>query len=132
MPVQPDDAFMEGLYQTFMSKAKGMAPFINSDGAKKLTPDEISLLWNKRAMPIEKEWELHRAVNPDGSPMYSREQIGLMVYPERERLAKSGGNIEPKAFIGQANRIAQREAAKRQAAQATEPYLSDLGMEGGL
>ena len=127
MPVQPDDVFLEGLYQTFMAHAKGLAPLISSDGAQKLNQDEIDILWDHpRAMPIEKEWELHRAVQDDGSPMYSPEQIGLMVWPQRERIAKSGGHIEPKDFIRAANRQAARMQVKRQA----EPVLPDLGMEG--
>lgn len=112
--------FFRGLFEQMKGHAMGMAGAADADELEKLTPDEKLMLWNRRAMPIEKEWELHREVNPDGTPRYTPEDIGLMVFPDRERLAKSGGRIEPKEFAREANRLAKR-AAERRALEAPPP-----------
>lgn len=114
------DEFFEGLYQQQRARAAAMAEASDVDSSvKKLTPEEFSTIWNRRAMPLEKEWELFRQRNEDGTPTYTREQIGLMVFPDREKLAKSGGKFEPREFIKNANAIARRESAKREQQQQT-------------
>lgn len=119
---QPSPEFLEGLYQRMRARAAGMAPrFQPGTDSTELDGDDLETLWNKRAMPVEQEWELHRAVKEDSTPLYSREQIGLMVFPEREKLAKSGGRVEPKEFIRWANRTAQRMRARRDARAAMSP-----------
>jgi hypothetical protein len=116
MPSGPDEGFLEGLYQAMRSRAQGMAPMFQPGAdSTELTPDDKFTLWERRAIPLEQEWELWRAKNPDGTPMYTREQIGLMVFRDREKLSKSGGHLEPKEWIAEANHLA-REASKRRAA----------------
>lgn len=118
---EPDAAFLEGAYQALKLRVQGMAKNLTPDKeAKRLTPDEISTLWNTRHMTLEQEWELWKALKPDGTPLYSPEAIGMLVFRDRERLAKSGGNVEPADQIKTANRIAKQEAVKR-AANAPPP-----------
>lgn len=124
---ESNNAFMEGLYQQMKQRAKSMAPMLSTDeDARKLNADDVSMLWNRRSMPVEKEWELFRARNPDGTPMFTREQIGLMVFPDREGLAKRGGRIEPKDQISFVNQTAQREAMKRQAQMPPSDPTHDM------
>lgn len=123
-----NEQFFEGLYQQMRKTAAGMAGAADADDdLKKLTLDEKLRLWDQRDMPVEKEWELHRAVNEDGSPMYSPRQIGLMVFKNRERIAKSGGNIEPKEFIKEANRL-EKLAAARRSSLAPPPDMTQTPM----
>lgn len=124
MPIQPNEAFFAKGYELLKDRARRMAGQVASDeGAKKLSEDEISTLWNERAMPLEQEWELHRARQADGTPTYTPEQIGLLVFPKREQLAKSGGRLEPNEVTAWANRRAEKEAAKRAAANEQMPPL---------
>jgi hypothetical protein len=120
--VEPSSEFLDGLWEQAKARVADMAGQFAPDKAdtRKLTPDDISMLWNTRAMPLEKEWELWRAVKPDGSPMYTREEIGKLVFPEREKLALRGGRIEPKSQISWVNAEAKRQEAKR-LAQAPPP-----------
>lgn len=130
MPGTPTPEFIEGLYDAMRKRAADMAPsFAPGYGTKKMTPEDVETVWNRRAMPVEQEWELWRAVKPDGSPMYTPAQIGMQVFPEREKFAKSGGRVEPKEWITFANQTAKRMAAKREAQQAA---LSAPPMEGAL
>lgn len=125
MPVQPTNEFLEGLYQKLKGRAAGMADLVGPGvDTEKLSDDEISALWNLRAVPIEKEWEMWRqGRTPETAhlPTMTREEIGLAVYPNREKLAKSGGRSEPKDFIPWMNKRAEKEAAKR-AAQQPAPF----------
>jgi hypothetical protein len=122
MPVSnPDDEYMEGLWQRIKAEVGQMAPMLAPDtDARKLNGDDVSMLFNKRHMSLEEEWNLWRAKNPDGTPMFTREMIGLMVFKDREGLAKRGGRLEPKDQIQWVNQQAKREAARRQA-QAPPP-----------
>lgn len=114
MPTGPDRDFLEGMYQQMRGRASEMAPrFKPGYGATELDGDELEAVWDKRAMSLEQEWELHRAVNEDGTPKLTREQIGLMVFPERERLAKSGGRVEPREMIAWVNQTARRMEQRR-------------------
>lgn len=115
--------FLEGLYQTIRKRAAGMAPnFSPGYDSKELDGDDLETVWNRRAMPLEDEWELHRAVQEDGvTPLYTKEQIGLLVFPDREKLAKSGGRVEPSEWIRWVNFQAKRMAAKREAQAAMQP-----------
>lgn len=129
---QPGPAFLEGMYQAIRSRAAGMAPrFQPGYDATELDGDDLEVVWNERAMPLEQEWELHRAMKPDGTPLYTREQIGLMVFHKREKLAKSGGRVEPKEWISWTNQTAKRMAAKREARAAAQAALAPPTMEGG-
>src|SRR5688572_9510132 len=90
-------AFVKGLYEAMKKRAADIAPqFAPGYGTKELTPDDAYEIWHRRAMPLEKEWALWGETLPDGSPKYTPEQIGLLVFPDREKYVKSGGRIEPK------------------------------------
>lgn len=134
MPSGPDDAFLEGMYQTMRKRAESMAPhFRPGYGAKELDGDELETVWNRRALTLEQEWELHRAVAEDGvTPRYTREQIGLLVFPDREKLAKSGGRVEPKEWISWVNSTAKRMAARRAAREAALNAGSPEGSTDGM
>lgn len=124
----PTPEFIEGLYNAMRKRAADMAPhFAPGYGTKEMTPEDTELVWNRRAMPVEQEWALWRAVKEDGTPMYTPAQIGMQVFPEREKLAKSGGRVEPKEWITFSNTLAKRMAAKRegqqQAAMAAPPMM---------
>lgn len=112
--VEPNEQFLEGLYQAMRARAVDLAKQLAPDASgKELTPDEIHLLWNTRAMPLEQEWALWSQTNPDGTPTFTPEQIGLMVFPQREGLAKRGGRVEPREQTLWANQQAKRSAARR-------------------
>ena len=118
---EPNDDFMEGLYQQMKSRAELMAPQLAPDtDAKKLTPVDVDMLWDRRHMSLEEEWRLWRQTNADGSPMFTREQIGLMVFRDREGLSKRGGRIEPKDQIPWTNQQAKRAEARRAAMMPTD------------
>lgn len=107
---QRNEPFMRGAMEAAIEKAKGLAPYFGPGyGAKKVQPDEINTAWNTREMSVEQEWDLWRQRKPDGSPMYTPEEIGLKVFPHRERLAKSGGRIQPRDWIAWANQQAERQ-----------------------
>jgi hypothetical protein len=125
MPTGPDEGFLEGLYQAFRSRAEGLAPMFQPGyDATEMDGDDIETVWNRRSMSLEDEWKLHQAKNPDGSPMYSRELIGSMVFKDREGLIRSGGRVEPKEWIAFANTTAKRMAAKREARAAAMSPLT--------
>ena len=129
MPSGPDKDFFEGLYQSMRGRAAGMAErFKPGYGSKELDGDDLETLWNRRAMSIEQEWALHRELNQDGTPAYTREQIGLQVFPDREKLAKSGGRVEPREFISWTNAMARRMEKKRaERAQVSAAPLIEEG-----
>ena len=133
-PKMPSDDFLAGLYETMRGRAAGLAPhFQPGYGATELDGDDLETVWNRRAMPIEKEWELWRqGRTPETAhlPMLSPEHIGLLVFPDREKLAKSGGRVEPHEFISWTNAMAKRMAAKRDA-QAAMNLAPSEPMDGG-
>ena len=96
-----------------IAEMRGLAP-----GNKKLTPDEELALFMREAP----DW------SPDKEAILlaegkTREEVGLLKYPERERLAKSGGRIQPKDWIAWANQQAERQFKKsgQQPAEGTQP-----------
>ena len=126
---QVNAEFLEGMYQAMRKRAESMAPhFKPGYDAKELDGDDLDTVWNRRAMSLEQEWELHRAVNEDGSPKFTRRQIGLMVFPDREKLAKSGGRVEPAEVISWVNSTAKRMAARREVRVAEQSTM--MPMEG--
>jgi hypothetical protein len=119
---QDTPAFIEGLYEAMRKRAADLAPnFAPGYGTKEMTPEDVDLVWNRRVMPVEQEWELWRQTKPDGTPMYTPNQIGLLVFPDREKFAKSGGRVEPAEWIPFVNQTAKRMAAKREAQAALSP-----------
>lgn len=124
--VEPNEEFLEGLYQHLKQRVQGMATQLSPDTevTKKLNQDEISTLWNTRGMPLDAEWEMWRQLQPDGTPRFTPEQIGLAVFPHREGLAKRGGRIEPREQARWVNSRAQWETAKREAEAAGLPPLA--------
>lgn len=124
MADQIDESFLRGAFETLMKRAEGMAPHFAASGGKKLSDEEIETAWNTRALSVEQEWELWRQGNtPETAhlPKLTPEEIGLKVFPHREKLAKSGGRIEPKQFIGWANSYAERQFKKQ-----TEPTEGEV------
>lgn len=119
MPLQPNDAFYQKGYEILRDRVRRMAGQVKPDeDTKKLTQDEIDTLWDTRSMPREQEWALWRQGN------LSREQIGMMVHPYREPLAKSDGRLEPVEVTRWVNKQEQRMQAKRAAmAPPIEPGL---------
>lgn len=117
----PSPEFLKGLYEALRGRAAGLAPhFQPGYDSAELDGADVETLWHRRSMPLEAEWALHRARNPDGTPTYTREQIGLMVFKDREKLAKSGGRVEPKEWIAWTNSTARRMEKKRAARETSE------------
>lgn len=112
MPDSKSEMLISGLWDRLKEKAKGVgglaAPGVNMD---RLTPDEELAIWNRRAIPIEQEWEMWRAGK-------TPEEIGMAVFPDREKLVKSGGRIEPSQWFAYSMKMAQKaEAARQQGGQ---------------
>ena len=132
MPSEPTPKFIEGLYEAMRKRAADLAPhFSPGYGTAELDSEDLETLWDRRAMPLEKEWELHRAMKTDGTPLYTPAQIGQLVFPERAKLAASGGRVEPKEQIKWVNRTAQRMAEKRAQRQAALEQPPDIPEQGG-
>lgn len=127
MPEQDrrSEAFMRGLFDATIERAKGLAGYMDPGmGGKRLSDDEIDAAWNTRALTVEQEWNLWRqGRTPEsvarGERMLSPEEIGMQVFPHREKLGKSGGRIMPKAYADWVNQRANREEKKRQTQAAT-------------
>ena len=134
MPDTPTPKFIEGLYDAIRKRAADLAPkFGPGYGTKALTPDDLEAVWNRRSMPLEQEWNLWRqGRTPETAhlPTLTPAQIGLMVFPEREKLAKSGGRVEPSEFISWTNQTAKRMAEKRAARQAAAPPMEGADPDG--
>jgi len=131
MAGKPTPEFIEGLYEAMKARAASLAPhFTPGYGSKAMNADDEDVVWNRRKIPVEQEWELWRQKKPDGTPMFTPSQIGLMVFPDREKFAKSGGRVEPKDWITFANRTAQRMAAKREAQQQSAEMSAPPMTEG--
>lgn len=125
--------FLEGLYQAMRKRAEGLANhFKPGYDTKELTPDDVETIWNRRHLTIEQEWELWRAVNPDGTPMYTPEMIGSMVFKDREGLIRSGGRVEPKEWTRFANQTAKRMAERRAQRQAQLDAITTSPIEGSF
>jgi hypothetical protein len=125
----PGEERAKGLYQAAVEHAKGLAPhFQPGYGTKELTPDEIDLLFDQRALSVEQEHELWRATKEDGTPMYSPEEIGTKVFPERLKLASGGGRFEPKdqhAWINKQAKRAEQRRAQQQAMTEPDPMMTE-------
>jgi hypothetical protein len=114
---------LRGLWDQMKARAKGMS-IVYGPGYdnKPLSREEEKTLFRQRALSVEQEHELWRATNQDGSPMYTPERIGQLVFDQREKLAKSGGRIEPKQWIKYLNDLAAEvEDEDRQTAAASWP-----------
>jgi len=106
---KPQEDFSAGLWDAMKGSVAGVSDhFAPGFGSKELTPAEELSIWNERQLSLEQEWELWRAG-------FTPQEIGLKVFGNRQRLAKSGGRVEPADEIAYANRLALRaEAAKTQ------------------
>src|SRR5215475_7294483 len=107
---RPQEEFSRGLWEAMKGSTAAVADhFAPGFGGKELSPQEELAIWNERHLTLEQEWELWRAG-------FTPEEIGLKVFQNRQRLAKSGGRLEPAQEIAYANAIAKRsEQAKREA-----------------
>lgn len=129
----PSKKLVAGLYKAMLGRARSLAPhFEPGDGSKKLTPDDELTVWNYRELDQEQEWELWRAVKPDGTPQLTPEEIGDKVFPKRRPLITGGGRIEPKEQIAYAMRIAKRAQQRAEAEQTTPEMPAVPGWEGEL
>jgi hypothetical protein len=130
----PNRDFLKGAYEAMRTRAQGIADQMKPGvGATELDSDDFETVWNRRAMSLEEEWELWRQRQPDGvTPLYSPEQIGTMVFKDREKLIKSGGRVEPKEWISFANTAAKRMRAKREAREAMSPVPLEGGATDGM
>lgn len=95
-------------YEMAMERARGTAGhFSPGYGTKDLTPDEeLATFMDQGETPKTLE-EIHEMYRQG----LTQNQIGLVMYPKREQLYKSG-RPEPKAFIQKANALARRQGIK--------------------
>lgn len=111
------EEFMRGLFEQTVEKARGVAAYMSPGlGGKKLTPAEEEMAWSERALSVEQEWDLWRlGRTPEtaGQRPLTPEEIGLQVFPKRERIAKSGGRVQPKEWVAWVNSYAERQRKKR-------------------
>lgn len=125
-PQSPDERRVKGLYQAALENAKGLAThFQPGYGTKELTPADTDMLWNERALSVEQEHDLWRAVKPDGTPQFTPEEIGLQVFPKRLGLMQGGGRIEPKAQHAWVNTQARRVEKQRQQQMAGPELMGE-------
>lgn len=114
--------YAKQLWEKFKEDAANTAARIGTGyDTKQLTMDEKLAIWNDRALTVEQEWELWRAGE------LSPEAIGMRVFPKREQLAKSGGNLEPDLWIKAANHYAQEAEKRRRAADPMPGDAQALG-----
>lgn len=129
---QRSEQFMRGLFETTVEKARGMAGYMSPGlGGKKLSDADVSLAWNERALTVEQEWDLWRVGRtPEtaGQRPFTPEEIGLQVFPKRERIAKSGGRVEPKEWMVWVNQRAEHERKKQE--QQASPMMAEGQTDG--
>lgn len=110
---------LEGLWNRMKDMAGGMAGVYGQGyNTKPLNEHEELMLWNKRALSLDQEWALWRqgrTPETQGQPILTPEEIGLKVFPEREKLAKSGGRVEPKDWHAYIKKMADKSEAQFQA-----------------
>lgn len=128
MPREMDQkAYAAALWERLKADASNASGIFSGQGhAKKLTLDEKLAIWNDRALSVEQEhdlWRQGRTPETAHLPILSPEEIGLKVFPKREQLYKSGGNVEPKDWIKEANFLGQ-EAEKRR--RAERPTIAEI------
>lgn len=127
---QRDEVFLRGLFDAAIERARRLSEYMSPGaGGKRMTDDEIEQAWNERAMPVEQEWELWKiGKTPETAGMrpLTPEEIGLRVFPRREKLAKSGGRVRPSEFIGWTNNYAERRRKAKEQQQA--PMMGAEGM----
>lgn len=125
MPPQPpstDRMLAQKIWEDTKAQAIGMAkiqgPAANQE---QYTADDELLMWNKQAddWTVEKEFALH-GLNPDMTPMLdprtgqpvkpkSPREIGLLKYPHRDKLMKSGERVlSPMAQFEYAAKMAKK------------------------
>jgi len=135
MPEEQDrrsEAFVRGLFDAAVQRARGLAGYMDPGmGGKRLSDQDIDAAWNTRALSVEQEWDLWRQGRTSeslarGERALTPEEIGMQVFPHREKLGKSGGRIMPKEYAQWVNGRAKREEDKRQAAQPMQ------SAEGGM
>jgi hypothetical protein len=118
---QRSEGFLRGLFETTVEKARGMSAYMAPGlGGKKLSDEDVSLAWNTRALTVEQEWDLWRiGRTPEtaGQRILTPEEIGMQVFPHRERIAKSGGRVQPKEWFSWVNQRAERERKKKEQQQ---------------
>jgi hypothetical protein len=136
----PTTQMVSGLWDQMKDKAAGLGGLIGAGyGATALSQDDEDMLWDQRFLTIEQEHDLWRArkqvpvmgpdgrpvAGPDGSPLmqdtaeprYTPEEIGKLVFQNREALAKRGGNLEPKDQYRKFATLAQRAERRRLAVE---------------
>ena len=112
-------------YEMAVNRARGTAEhFKPGYGTQELKPDDEMAVWMDTG---GKQWapeEIH-AMYQAG---LTQQQIGLKMYPERERLVKGGGRIEPRQWVAKAQALAKRyEIQQAGTLEAVKPPE----MEGG-
>jgi hypothetical protein len=119
MPAEqsPHEQMVSGLWDKLKERAGGLGGLIGKGyDATPLSEDDEAMLWSRRALSVEQEWDLWRqGLTP--------EEIGMQVFPDRERLVKSGGRIEPSQWYSRANTLAAR-AERTRAGQDDQQSVS--------
>lgn len=133
---QRSEAFLRGLWDATVNKAQGMSGYMAPGlGGQKMTPDDIDEAWNHRALTVEQEWDLWRqGSTPEriaaGERKLTPEEIGMQVFPHREKLAKSAGRVQPKDWIGWVNQQANRQVKNSEQQPAAVP-AEGMTTDGG-
>lgn len=137
-------AYGQAMWERLKQDATNASGIFSGQGhSKKLSLDEKLAVWNDRALSVEQEWELWRqGRTPEsiarGEKPLSPEEIGLKVFPKREQLYKSGGNVEPKDWIKEANYLAQEAEKRRRTERPTiaevtgAPEVTEMGSAAGF
>jgi hypothetical protein len=139
MPKQDSRAerFGRDYYEHEKQASKGLAgEYGTGYGGKKLTRAEEKLIFMSRVgkdgKPGISDEEAQQMLAAGKSP----EEVGMLMFPQREPLAKSGGRIEPKDVIDWVNKIADeiahQELAMRSASGPSDvPQVSPQGTVRG-
>ncbi len=114
------ERYLSGLWESMKQRSAGLATTVGPGvDTKSLTPLQHDQLWDERFLTIEQEWKLWeqgRTPETAGQPILSPEEIGMRVFANREKLAKTGGRLEPSAWYAYTSRMAARAEARRQGA----------------
>lgn len=133
----PDDSktevFISGLWDRMKERAAGMAAAYGGGmNTKKLTRDEEKLLFRARTDADGKPGISDEEAISHLQAGMSREAVGLLMYPRREKLAKSGGRLEPKDWIDYLNRLADEVEAEDRAGEAAQPIPAEQQMQSPM
>ena len=135
MPDQTQqERYLSGLWNQMKQRSAGLATTVGPGiDTKSLTPAEHDRLWDERFLTIEQEhdlWRQGRTPETAGQPILSPEEIGMRVFQNREKLAKTGGRLEPSQWYDYISRMADRAERRRQGAEMPDTTPVSTETEG--